>query len=256
MQKIVRVQLHLEWFICYVPAIWSAWDNLTSKKVLMAYVSFTIAYMTNLYLIVMLIYISNLVVITVLAKKLAQIKSSTPRTTTAPNTISPQTTTAKEPTDTLSTATGTDRKLVEPRIKRSVFLIDATQEQDQSPIQAVQAKKRKRKRKKSRMETKSLLETQDEEKEETHTAAETPRTRATPRRSQTPKTPYVYRSVSSQDGGYRRIHYKKKKPSIAQTQPEPEEGHLPRAPKGHHEEELQQMEEILNEMSTRPRTAY
>ncbi|KAK6036993.1 hypothetical protein COOONC_25502, partial [Cooperia oncophora] len=91
----------------------------------MAFVSFAIAYMTNLYLIVMLIYISNLAVIAILVEILSQQKPPPP----VPQDLKPMET-ARPPPSQDKSSENTDPHPIQPRIARSVLYIDATQEID------------------------------------------------------------------------------------------------------------------------------
>ncbi|WKX95874.1 hypothetical protein Q1695_012378 [Nippostrongylus brasiliensis] len=187
---------------------------------LMVTFSFVIAYITSLYLMVLLIYISNLMIIVVVFEMSG--KLSTSDSTGKPRAISP-----RVPTRSTQDESSANKHNPTPRVRRSSFYIDATQ--DQGDV-ADRADKRERKGvKKGGM----LLHTQQTEEGMDELEIEV---------DQQKKTKNDGRSPNQQEPA----------PQMPFTppnaQPDPK-GQFPRAPKGHHVEELQEMEDILNEMT-------
>ncbi|PIO67407.1 hypothetical protein TELCIR_10847 [Teladorsagia circumcincta] len=145
------------------------------------------------------------------------------------------------------------------RHARSVFFMDATQEQENEADTMVHDKKRRRRRKTGAARTL----TQDDEAatqlgEQTATGpgptpTPTPRTEGLSTYGCTRKNPPRRGELTKLPRESPSNNTLKKPPTVRTpaTCVEPEQ--LPRAPKGHHEEELQEMEEILNEM-TLPQT--
>ncbi|PIO67406.1 hypothetical protein TELCIR_10846 [Teladorsagia circumcincta] len=168
--------------------------------------------------------------------------------------------TAKQISVERTSSDNTESRQPVARLARSVFFIDATQEQENETDTMVHDKKRRRRRKTGAAHTLTQEDeaaTQLGEQTATDpgpTPTPTPRTgnirstygctkKNSPRRAELTKLPRKAPSNNTL----------KKPPTVRTPATCVEPEHLPRAPKGHHVEELQEMEEILNEM-TLPQT--